>query len=84
MNGENRCAHRQSRRRSGIDADAPWAELNGGKPINDRKLASILRRYDVRPVKVTRHNINKQGYRREHLADAWKRYLAAVRSSPGM
>ena len=59
---------------NGLEADAPWGDLRG-KPIGNRGLASILANYNVKPVKVTIGGKSLQGYRREHLWDAWSRYL---------
>ena len=60
-----------------LDADAPWSELRG-KPLTQRGLASLLRRYNVRPTKVRVGNDVLQGYRRPDLHDAWQRYLPSV------
>ena len=57
-----------------LDADAPWNDLHG-KPIGERGLATMLKKYDVRSIKVKVNNVSLQGYRREHLWDAWQRYL---------
>ena len=57
-----------------LDADAPWAELHG-KPLAERGLASMLKKYDVHSQKVKVDGRALQGYRREHLWDAWQRYL---------
>lgn len=65
----------------GLDADAPWADLHG-RPITDRGLASLLKGYGVAPVKVKADGRSLQGYRREHLWDAWKRYVP-TRSTNG-
>lgn len=59
---------------NGLEADAPWSNLRG-KPLGKRGLASMLKRYEVRPQKVTVGGRSLQGYRREHLWDAWERYL---------
>jgi hypothetical protein len=64
---------------NGLGADAPWNELRG-KPLSDRGLASMLNRYEVTPRKVTIGGSSLQGYRREHLWDAWQRYLPRLRS----
>jgi hypothetical protein len=61
----------------GLDADAPWADLHG-KPLNERGLASMLRKYEIHPVKVKAHGKALQGYRRESLHDAWQRYLPPI------
>lgn len=63
----------------GLEADAPWGDLRGN-PLSKRALASMLSRYDVHPVKVTIGGISLQGYRREHLWDAWVRYLPSSTS----
>jgi hypothetical protein len=62
---------------SGLDADAPWNELHG-KPLGVRGLASMLKRYGVSSQKVKVSGRALQGYRREHLWDAWTRYLSPV------
>jgi len=59
---------------SGLEDDAPWSELHG-KPLGVRGLASMLKPYAVRSVKVNVGGRSLQGYRREHLWDAWQRYL---------
>jgi hypothetical protein len=62
---------------AGLDADAPWNELHG-KPLGVRGLASMLKRYGVGSLKVKVAGRALQGYRREHLWDAWTRYLSPV------
>ncbi len=59
----------------GLDSDAPWADLHG-KPLAERGLASMLKKYDISSMKVKVPASALQGYRREHLWDAWQRYLA--------
>jgi hypothetical protein len=63
--------------RHGLEADAPWNELHG-KPLSVRGLASMLKKYGVTSVKVKIEGRALQGYRREHLWDAWARYLPPV------
>jgi hypothetical protein len=58
-----------------LDA-APWAELKG-QPIDARALARLLDPYEITPAKVKVAGRPLQGYRAEHLADAWTRYLPA-------
>ena len=65
----------------GLEADAPWAELQG-KPLGDRGLATMLKKYDVAPLKVKVGGVALKGYRREHLWDAWQRYLPPSSHSP--
>lgn len=61
----------------GLDDDAPWGDLRG-KPLSVRGLASMLKPYGVHSMKVKVHGKALQGYRREHLYDAWQRYLSPV------
>lgn len=58
----------------GLDDDAPWSDLRG-KPLGVRGLATMLKEYDVSPIKVKVAGRSLQGYRREHLWDAWQRWL---------
>ncbi len=60
-----------------LDDDAPWNELHG-KPLGVRGLASMLKPYGVTSLKVKVNGLSLQGYRREHLWDAWMRYLAPI------
>lgn len=57
--------------------EAPWGDLRG-KPLDARGLARRLRQYDIGSVKVKVDGKALQGYRREHMWDAWTRYLAPV------
>jgi hypothetical protein len=67
--------------RFGLAADAPWSDLYG-KPLSVRKLASILGDYGVKSLKVWAGERALQGYRREHLWDAWQRYLPSDPAGP--
>lgn len=55
--------------------EAPWGDLRG-KPLDPRGLARRLSQYEVTSVNVKRADVVKKGYRREHLYDAWVRYLS--------
>lgn len=58
--------------------EAPWADINGGKPINARGLANRLKPYGISSRTVRIGNDTPKGYRREDLSDAWRRYLPPV------
>jgi hypothetical protein len=60
-----------------LDADAPWNDLHG-KPLAERGLATMLKKFDINSIKVKVGGISLQGYRREHLWDAWQRYLPST------
>jgi hypothetical protein len=62
---------------AGLDDDAPWAEIHG-KPLGVRSLASMLKKYGVTSIKVKVDGRSLQGYRSEHLWDAWSRYLPPI------
>lgn len=56
--------------------EAPWGELDGGKPLNARSLANYLKAYSVRSQNVRLDDgRTPKGYMRAALADAWERYL---------
>lgn len=54
--------------------EAPWGDLKG-KPLDSRKLASLLRPYGVASKQVKIGSVNQRGYCRTDLLDAWARYL---------
>jgi hypothetical protein len=60
----------------GLEPDAPWGDLHG-KALGERGLASMLKKYGVHSMKIWWVDKSRQGYRREHLHDAWQRYLPA-------
>jgi Protein of unknown function (DUF3631) len=54
--------------------EAPWDDWYGHR-LTARELAKLLRPYGVRSADVKIGGETRKGYRREHLADAWSRYL---------
>ena len=54
--------------------ESPWADMRG-KPLNDRGLATRLRRYDIRPKVIRTGDTTHRGYSRVDFFDAWVRYL---------
>jgi hypothetical protein len=76
---------------TGMD-EAPWGDL-GGKPLDARRLARELSRYDVAPVSMRdEHGAPTKGYTtyptgadktNVGLADAWSRYLPATSGYSG-
>lgn len=60
--------------------EAPWSELSG-KPLGALGLARLLGAFDVSSTKVKVNGRALQGYRREHLADAWERYVTPTSES---
>ncbi len=64
--------------------DAPWADLYG-KPLDARRLARELERYDVRPITFRTSTGTLKGYQTTGptgLDDAWTRYLPAPEAVP--
>ena len=54
--------------------ESPWGDLRG-KPLDERKLAKLLRPYEVKP-KVLRTDVGTlRGYAKGDLEDQWRRYL---------
>jgi hypothetical protein len=62
--------------------EAPWGDING-KPLDARGLANHLRPYGVKSgtVRLGEKDTPK-GYKREHLVDAWRRYLPPAGEAP--
>lgn len=55
--------------------ESPWGDLRG-KPLDERGLARRLREYGVKSKSINiGTGTNPKGYEREHLHDAWQRYL---------
>jgi hypothetical protein len=55
-------------------SEAPWGDYFG-KELRARDMAKLLRPYRVTSADVKIDGTNRKGYRREHLHDAWSRYL---------
>lgn len=60
--------------------ESPWGEINKGKPLNARRLANMLRDYDIRRSTFRAGSATFKGYHGADFADAWGRY---VPPSPG-
>lgn len=58
----------------GAIEDGPWADMYG-KPINARRLSTMLGKYQVKPKVIRDGDHTPRGYTREQLADLWRRYL---------
>jgi len=58
--------------------ESAWIDVRG-KPLNDRGLATRLRRYGVKPTQLRIDGEKTRGYYAADLQDAWRRYLP----SPG-
>jgi hypothetical protein len=57
--------------------ESPWKDFGFGKDLNARKLAELLRPYEIRPQNV-RTGIGttvKKAYKKDSFKDAWERYL---------
>jgi hypothetical protein len=57
--------------------EAPWSDLKG-KPLDARRLASLLRPYDITSTTVRVEAVVGKGYRRIDLYDAWTRYVGVT------
>ena len=62
--------------------EAPWAEVNRGRQLDQRRLAKELKRYGVRAQDIRIDTRVVRGYRVDGgLADAWNRYLPDLRAT---
>lgn len=62
--------------------EAPWHDMHG-RPLDDRRMARILRGYGIRSQKLRLGAHTQQGYRRESFEDAWNRYLPPIPGTTG-
>jgi hypothetical protein len=62
--------------RLGEIEESPWGDLYG-KPIDARKLAQLLRKFEIKPAVHRMPPANKtvKGYVRADFLDAWSRYI---------
>ncbi len=61
--------------------EGPWATYYDHK-LDARDLASLLRHYGITSQDVKRDGVNRKGYRRMALQDAWERYLGDENATP--
>ena len=61
--------------------ESAWADIRG-KPLNDRGLATRLKKYGVAPTVVRIGSGTQRGYRATDLHDPWKRYYLPHPSTP--
>ncbi|OGO51921.1 MAG: hypothetical protein A2148_04545 [Chloroflexi bacterium RBG_16_68_14] len=57
--------------------EAPWGDLKA-KPLDERKLARLLKPYGIRPHTVRIEDKTPKGYQRAAFEDAWSRYLPHI------
>ena len=63
--------------------EAPWGELDAGKPLTTRKLGNQLDNYGVKAQTVRVDGKPGRGYTRESLVDPWTRYLPTEQPTEG-
>lgn len=59
--------------------DRPWSEISNGRPITPRRLAILLKPFEIGPHHRRQGNI----YRKSDFVDAWSRYLPAAAEPAG-
>jgi hypothetical protein len=57
--------------------DSTWADLKG-KPLDSRRLANLLKQYEIERASVRVGQNTGKGYRRIDLHDAWARYIGVA------
>jgi putative DNA primase/helicase len=58
------------------DPERPWAEWRHGKPLTQKRLASLLRPFCIVPETVSIPGLaDAKGYRRVRFEEAWEAYL---------
>jgi Protein of unknown function (DUF3631)/Primase C terminal 2 (PriCT-2) len=63
------------------DEERPWATFSKGKPITDRQLARLLRKYNITSEDVYPSGIHAKGYKRVRFEDVWARYLVEPKNT---
>jgi hypothetical protein len=63
--------------------DAPWPELNRGKPITPRGLSRLLEGFGIRPRQLWIDGTNRNGYERFLFEEAWSRYVPSPKTALG-
>jgi phage/plasmid primase-like uncharacterized protein len=61
--------------------ESPWADMRG-KPLDGRRLARLLKPYEITPKLIRIGSDVFRGYERIDLQDAWLRYLPSIQESP--
>lgn len=61
--------------------ESPWGDLRG-KPLDARRLASLLKPYGIRPHTFRIDDKTPKGYQKIDFRDAWNRYLPVDASLP--
>jgi len=61
--------------------DTPWGGMSG-RPLDARKLASMLKPYGIRPHNVRIGNTTPKGYQAEDFTDAFARYVPGITATP--
>jgi hypothetical protein len=59
-----------------VEVDGRWAKLN------EVRLRNMLNKFGVGPVQFRRGKQNGRGYRKDHLADLWRRYSLSESVTP--
>jgi hypothetical protein len=55
--------------------DSPWGGWSDGRGITQRKVAAMLREFDIHPGACRVGADVFRGYKRAHFEDTWTRYL---------
>jgi len=64
------------------DEERPWASFSKGKPITDRQLARMFRKYEITSEDVYANDVHAKGYKRVRFQEAWARYLVEPKNTP--
>jgi Protein of unknown function (DUF3631)/Domain of unknown function (DUF3854) len=59
------------------DDELPFGAYRRGEGIDGRRLARMLKSYEIKPRTIEYAGENAKGYRREWFAEAWERYVRA-------
>jgi hypothetical protein len=65
------------------DEAKPWGDVVRGRPLDSRRLARLLKPFDIRPRNLRVGDRVLKGYSRSDFTVAWQRYLPPTPPDPG-
>lgn len=65
------------------DPERPWSTLKAGRPLDARRLATMLAPYGVTSKTLRIGTTTAKGYARDQFTDAWTRYTPSAAPSGG-
>lgn len=65
-----------------LEPDKPWSTYNHGVQISPRQIASLLKKFSIKPLAIRTGLRVEKGYIKSDFEDAWARYLNFAAALP--